>query len=337
MARRCGVGARLWRMPSIIEAWLPRVRQDDAARHARRQRAERRPVGDVAGGEQQRGFLAVQVGELLLQQHVIVVGARDVAGAAGAGAAAVERLVHRLEHLRMLAHAEIVVRAPDRDLAGAVGAVMGGAREVRRPGARDRRRRGSGLPRGGRRAARGRRLRSSWSSSRWPSPTARSMQRPSSGERSCALSGNSGETVFSAAAPVACEGPVMRGCVAGRRRPARSVLGAAFRSRGVAPAGPERSSPTARCAGQGQHHEPVLERRPSASSVATQRQRRRRRMAVGRHRRRCDHQHAERRSRAVTETGKSRFIGLRAKIASPGSAGAPAGTRRSGSARRETG
>ena len=49
---------------------------------------ERRPVRDVARGEEQRRLLAVQVGELALEQHVLVGGAGDVAGAAGAGAAA---------------------------------------------------------------------------------------------------------------------------------------------------------------------------------------------------------------------------------------------------------
>src|SRR3546814_3920344 len=56
--------------------------------------AERRPVRYVAGGEQQGRFLAVQRRQLALQQHVVVVGAGNVAGAAGAGAAAVDRLVH---------------------------------------------------------------------------------------------------------------------------------------------------------------------------------------------------------------------------------------------------
>ena len=120
VAGRCGAktrrSARLWRMPSIIEAWLPASDSTTQPGMLRGQRAERRPVGDVAGGEQQRRFLAVQVGELALEQHVVVVGAGDVAGAAGAGAAAVERLVHRLEHGRVLAHAEIVVGAPDGDL-----------------------------------------------------------------------------------------------------------------------------------------------------------------------------------------------------------------------------
>jgi hypothetical protein len=52
-----------------------------------------------------------------LRIPVTVIGAADVAGAAGA--AAVERLVHRLQHLRVLAHAEIIVGAPHHDVAAA--------------------------------------------------------------------------------------------------------------------------------------------------------------------------------------------------------------------------
>ena len=100
------------------------VRQDGAAGHPRRQRADRGHVRDVARGEQQRRFLAMQVGQFALQQHVIVVGAGDVAGAAGAGAATVERFMHRRQHLRVLAHAEVIVRAPDGDLAGAARVVV---------------------------------------------------------------------------------------------------------------------------------------------------------------------------------------------------------------------
>ena len=94
-----------------------------------RQRAEGRPVRDIAGGEQQGAFLAVQVGQLALELDVVVVGARDVAGAAGAGAAAVQRLVHGGDHRGVLAHAEIVVGAPDGDLL-LLGPVVGGAGEA---------------------------------------------------------------------------------------------------------------------------------------------------------------------------------------------------------------
>src|ERR1700742_4136663 len=67
----------------------------------------------------------MEIGEFFLEQDVIVVGTSDVAGAAGAGATTIECLMHGGEHLRVLAHAEIVVRAPHRDVALAAGAVMG--------------------------------------------------------------------------------------------------------------------------------------------------------------------------------------------------------------------
>ena len=51
---------------------------------------------------------------------MIVGRARDIAGSAGAGSHGVNRLVHGLQHRRMLAHAEIVVGAPHRNLARAV-------------------------------------------------------------------------------------------------------------------------------------------------------------------------------------------------------------------------
>src|SRR5215469_88879 len=54
--------------------------------------------------------------------HVAVAG--DVAGAAGAGADREQRLLHRRQHRRVLAHAEIVVRAPHRHL-GADPVIIG--------------------------------------------------------------------------------------------------------------------------------------------------------------------------------------------------------------------
>ena len=130
LCRQMRFSQRAWRMPSIIEAWLQRVREDHRAGEPRAEGGERRPVRDVARGEEQRRLLAVQVGELALEQHVLVGGAGDVAGAAGAGAVLVDRGVHRREHLRVLAHAEVVVRAPDGDVGGAVADEAAGAREV---------------------------------------------------------------------------------------------------------------------------------------------------------------------------------------------------------------
>ena len=58
----------------------------------------------------------MQVRELPLQQYMGVVRARNIAGAAGAGAIAVEGVVHGRQHCGMLAHAKVVVRAPDSHL-----------------------------------------------------------------------------------------------------------------------------------------------------------------------------------------------------------------------------
>ena len=52
-----------------------------------------------------------------LELHDRMMGAGDVAGAAGAGAVGARRLDARLDHVGMAAHAEIIVRAPDGDFA----------------------------------------------------------------------------------------------------------------------------------------------------------------------------------------------------------------------------
>ena len=62
----------------------------------------------------------MQVGELALQLDQRMIGAGDIAGAAGAGAHAGGGLDHGADHLGVLGHAEIVVGAPDHDVARAV-------------------------------------------------------------------------------------------------------------------------------------------------------------------------------------------------------------------------
>src|SRR6185312_2096728 len=79
----------------------------------------------------------MQVGELALKLDQRMVGAGNVAGAAGAGAHASGSLHHGADDLRMLRHAEIVVGAPDHDIARtlrgvphSVGETSGNAFEV---------------------------------------------------------------------------------------------------------------------------------------------------------------------------------------------------------------
>jgi hypothetical protein len=50
-------------MPGDHRGVVEFIRKDDAARQHLGQRGERRLVRDIAGGEQQRAFLAVQVGQ----------------------------------------------------------------------------------------------------------------------------------------------------------------------------------------------------------------------------------------------------------------------------------
>jgi hypothetical protein len=57
----------------------------------------------------------MQIGQLSLQLDMIMGVAADVARPAGSGANAVKRVLHSPHNGRMLAHAEIVVRAPDGD------------------------------------------------------------------------------------------------------------------------------------------------------------------------------------------------------------------------------
>ena len=106
------------------------VRQDQAVRNELGDGRDAGLVRDIARGEDQRGRLAVQVGELALKLDQRMIGAGDVAGAAGAGAHAGRGLDHGADHLRVLAHAEIVVGAPDHDLARALRRVPDGVRKT---------------------------------------------------------------------------------------------------------------------------------------------------------------------------------------------------------------
>ena len=86
----CRCGGRSGARTGLAHAFdhrivVQRIGQDQAVRN---QFCDRRDAGlvDVARGEQQRGFLAVQIGEFLLELDQWMMGAGNIAGAAGAGA-----------------------------------------------------------------------------------------------------------------------------------------------------------------------------------------------------------------------------------------------------------
>ena len=58
------------------------VGEDHEARDQALQRRERRVIGDIGRGEEERCFLAVQIGKLGLELDMIMRGAGDVARAA---------------------------------------------------------------------------------------------------------------------------------------------------------------------------------------------------------------------------------------------------------------
>jgi hypothetical protein len=98
---------------------VERVGQQQAIRQQLGDGRDAGLVRDVAGGENQGGRLAMQVGEFALQLNQRMVGAGDIAGAAGAGAHAGGDVDHGADHLGVLGHAEIVVGTPDYHLARA--------------------------------------------------------------------------------------------------------------------------------------------------------------------------------------------------------------------------
>ena len=111
---------------------VPRVGQDQAVRQQRGDRGDAGFVGHVSGREDERGLLAVQIGELALELDQRVIGPGDVAGPAGARAHPGRRLHHGANHLRVLAHAEIVVRAPDDHVARPRRGMPAGMRKTAR-------------------------------------------------------------------------------------------------------------------------------------------------------------------------------------------------------------
>ena len=88
------------------------------------ERGERRVIGYIGRGKEERSLLVVQIGKLGLELNMMMRRAGDVARTAGAGANRLDRLMHGSAHRRVLAHAEIVVGAPHGHVAGAASSEL---------------------------------------------------------------------------------------------------------------------------------------------------------------------------------------------------------------------
>ena len=62
----------------------------------------------------------MKIGKFLLKLNVIMGVATNVARSARASTYIMQRVLHRSDHLRMLSHAEIIVRTPHRDILGSI-------------------------------------------------------------------------------------------------------------------------------------------------------------------------------------------------------------------------
>ena len=96
------------------------IRKNHAAGEQFAQRGKRRLVRDISAREQQCALLAMEIGKLGFQIDMVMGVAADIAGSAGAGADIVQGGFHRAHDGGVLAHSEIVVRAPHHDRLRAV-------------------------------------------------------------------------------------------------------------------------------------------------------------------------------------------------------------------------
>ena len=72
----------------------------------------------------------MQVGKFALEFDQRMIGAGNIAGAAGARSHARRGLDHGADHLRVLTHAHVVVGAPDHDIARAIRRMPDGMRKA---------------------------------------------------------------------------------------------------------------------------------------------------------------------------------------------------------------
>lgn len=97
---------------SVVQA----VRENDTVGQFTAQSRQCRIVGYITRRKDERSLLGVEICNRLLERHSVLVVARDVPSTSSACSVSVEGFVHRLEHLRVATHTEVVVGAPHRHL-----------------------------------------------------------------------------------------------------------------------------------------------------------------------------------------------------------------------------
>src|SRR5258708_25176327 len=108
-----------------------RIRQNEAIGHQLGDGRDPGCIGDVAGGEDDRRRLAVEIGKLALELDQRMVGSGDVTRAARPCAHAGRGLDHRTDDLGMLSHAHVIAGAPDDHLPWPLPRVPDRVREAR--------------------------------------------------------------------------------------------------------------------------------------------------------------------------------------------------------------
>src|SRR5262245_12196637 len=96
---------------------VERVGKNQAARHEPGNGGDASLVRDITGRKNKSSLLSMQLRELVLDLHEGMARPRNVPGAARAGAHAGGGFNHGSNHLGVLPHPEIVVGAPDHDVA----------------------------------------------------------------------------------------------------------------------------------------------------------------------------------------------------------------------------
>src|SRR5882757_5587091 len=102
---------------------IERIGQDQAIRKEPGHRRDARMVGHVARSENKRRLLAMEISKLGLQLHQSPIRTRNIARSARARTHPARGGAHRFDYLWVLAHAKIIVRAPDHDIPLAAWAV----------------------------------------------------------------------------------------------------------------------------------------------------------------------------------------------------------------------